>query len=32
MWQQYFSPEAQESRRRKEAPLNANNEGFKLMR
>ena len=32
MWQQYFSPEAQEGRRRKEAPLNANNEGFRLMR
>jgi uncharacterized protein len=32
MWQKYFSPEAQESRRRSEAPLNASNEGFRLMR
>jgi uncharacterized protein len=32
MWQRYFSPETQESRRRSEAPLNANNEGFRFMR
>src|SRR5437773_2160390 len=32
MWQQYFSPEAQESRRRKEAPLHASNEPFNLLR
>jgi hypothetical protein len=31
MWQKYFSPEAQESRRRNEAPLNGN-KGFNLMR
>ncbi len=31
MWQNYFSPEAQESRRRSEAPLNGN-EGFKFLR
>jgi len=32
MWQKYFSPEAQESRRRSEAPLNNNNKGFNLLR
>jgi uncharacterized protein len=31
IWQKYFSPEAQESRRRTEAPLNGN-KGFNLMR
>src|SRR5215467_6258616 len=31
MWQKYFSPEALESRRRNEAPLNGN-KGFNLMR
>jgi DNA helicase HerA-like ATPase len=31
MWQQYFSPEAQDSRRRSEAPLN-NNKPFNLLR
>lgn len=31
IWQKYFSPEAQESRRRSEAPLNGN-QGFNLMR
>ncbi len=31
IWQKYFSPEAQESRRRMEAPLNGN-KGFNLMR
>ena len=31
MWQKYFSPEAQESRRRNEAPLNGN-KGFNMMR
>src|SRR6266851_598148 len=31
MWQKYFSPEAQESRRRNEAPLNGNR-GFDLMK
>src|SRR3989441_1682047 len=31
MWQKYFSPEAQESRRRNDAPLNGN-KGFNLMR
>ena len=30
IWQKYFSPEAQESRRRTEAPLNGN-KGFNLM-
>ena len=32
MWQQYFSPEAQDSRRRSEAPLNNNNKPFNLLR
>jgi DNA helicase HerA-like ATPase len=32
MWQNYFSPEAQESRRRSEAPLNSNNKAFNLLR
>ncbi len=32
MWQNYFSPEKQESRQRTEAPLNNNNKGFNLMR
>src|SRR5437868_5128129 len=32
MWRQYFSPEAQESRRRSEAPLNSNNKAFNLLR
>jgi hypothetical protein len=32
MWQQYFSPEAQDSRRRGEAPLNNNNKPFNLLR
>jgi uncharacterized protein len=32
MWQQYFSPEAQDSRHRSEAPLNNNNKPFNLMR
>ncbi|MEO8957171.1 MAG: ATP-binding protein [Ktedonobacteraceae bacterium] len=32
MWQNYFSPEKQESRQRNEAPLNNNNKGFNLMR
>ena len=32
MWQNYFSPEKQESRQRSEAPLNNNNKGFNLMR
>jgi hypothetical protein len=32
MWQKYFSPEAQESRRRSEAPLNGNNKPFNLLR
>jgi uncharacterized protein len=32
MWQKYFSSEAQESRRRQEAPLNGNTKGFNLMR
>ncbi|HZS77202.1 MAG TPA: ATP-binding protein [Ktedonobacteraceae bacterium] len=31
MWQQYFSPESQESRKRHEAPLNGNR-GFNLLR
>ncbi|HEU5228478.1 MAG TPA: ATP-binding protein [Ktedonobacteraceae bacterium] len=31
LWQKYFSPEAQASRRRNEAPLNGN-KGFNLMR
>lgn len=31
MWQKYFTPEAQESRKRSEAPLNGNS-GFNLMR
>lgn len=31
MWQQYFSQEAQESRRRNDAPLNGN-QGFNLLR
>ncbi len=31
IWQKYFSPEAQESRRRSEAPLNGN-KGFNLLR
>ena len=31
MWQQFFSSEAQESRRRNEAPLNGN-KGFNLLR
>src|SRR5579859_765050 len=31
MWQKYFSPEAQESRRRNEAPLNGN-KGFNLLK
>ena len=31
MWQKYFGPEAQESRRRSEAPLNSN-KGFQLLR
>ena len=31
MWQTYFAPEAQESRRRADAPLNGN-KGFNLMR
>ncbi len=31
MWQKYFGPEAQESRRRSEAPLNGN-KGFQLLR
>ena len=31
MWQKYFTPEAQESRRRNEAPLNGN-QGFNLLR
>ncbi len=31
MWQDYFAPEAQESRRRADAPLNGN-KGFNLMR
>ncbi len=31
IWQKYFSPESQESRRRAEAPLNGN-QGFNLMR
>ena len=31
MWQKYFAPEAQESRRRQEAPLNGNG-GFNFMR
>jgi DNA helicase HerA-like ATPase len=31
MWQQYFAPESQESRRRSEAPLNGN-QGFNLLR
>ncbi len=32
IWQKYFSPESQESRRRGEAPLNNNNKGFQLLR
>jgi len=32
MWQKYFSSEAQESRRRQDAPLNGNTKGFNLMR
>src|SRR5450755_1525933 len=32
MWQNYFSPEKQESRQRNEAPLNNNNKGFNLLR
>ena len=32
MWQQYFSPEAQDGRRRAEAPLNNNNKPFNLLR
>src|SRR5579859_1943021 len=32
MWQQYFGPEAQDSRRRSEAPLNNNNKPFNLLR
>src|SRR5436305_8231110 len=32
MWQQYFSPEAQDGRRRAEAPLNNNNKPFNLSR
>lgn len=32
MWQNYFSPEKQDSRQRSEAPLNNNNKGFNLMR
>ena len=32
MWQQYFSPEAQDSRRRSEAPLNNNNKPFNLLK
>jgi len=32
MWHQYFSPEAQDSRRRSEAPLNNNNKPFNLLR
>jgi hypothetical protein len=31
MWQKYFAPEAQESRRRNEAPLNGN-QGFNFLR
>jgi DNA helicase HerA-like ATPase len=31
LWQKYFSPEAQESRRRQEAPL-GNNQGFSLLK
>jgi DNA helicase HerA-like ATPase len=31
MWQKYFAPEAQESRKRSEAPLNGN-QGFNLLR
>jgi DNA helicase HerA-like ATPase len=31
IWQQYFSPEAQERRRRQEAPL-SNNQGFSLLK
>jgi DNA helicase HerA-like ATPase len=31
MWQQYFAPESQESRRRHEAPLNGNG-GFQLLK
>ncbi len=32
IWQKYFSPESQESRKRSEAPLNNNNKGFQLLR
>ena len=32
MWQNYFSPEKQESRQRNEAPLNNNNKAFNLLR
>ncbi|GAC1378362.1 MAG: DUF87 domain-containing protein [Ktedonobacteraceae bacterium] len=32
MWQKYFSPEARESRRRTDAPLNGNTKGFNLLR
>ena len=32
MWQNYFSPEKQDSRQRNEAPLNNNNKGFNLLR
>jgi DNA helicase HerA-like ATPase len=32
MWQQYFSQEEQESRKRSEAPLSNNNRGFNLLK